>query len=50
MNKHPKNRKINFLNINKKELLIFDGWAQFDFRELEKIKGITYSTMGYITD
>jgi UDP-N-acetyl-D-mannosaminuronic acid dehydrogenase len=50
MNNHPENRKINFLNINKKELLVFDGWAQFDSRELEKIKGITYSTMGYITD
>lgn len=50
MNNHPDNRKINFLNINNKELLVFDGWAQFDSRELEKIKGITYSTMGYITD
>ena len=49
MNNHPENRTINFLNI-KKELLIFDGWAQFDYRELEKIKGVTYSTMGYITD
>ena len=50
MNNHPKNRKINFLKKFKKELLIFDGWGQFDYRELEKIKGITYSTMGYITD
>ena len=50
MNNHPENRKINFLNVNKKELLVFDGWAQFDSRELEKIKGITYSTMGYLSD
>ena len=50
MNNHPNNKKINFLNNFKKDLLIFDGWAQFDYRELEKIKGITYSTMGYITD
>ena len=50
MNNHPNNKKINFLNNFKKDLLIFDGWAQFDDRELEKIKGITYSTMGYITD
>jgi UDP-N-acetyl-D-mannosaminuronic acid dehydrogenase len=29
--------------------LIFDGWHQLDARELEKIPGLTYATMGYMT-
>ena len=29
--------------------LIFDGWHQLDASEIEKIPGITYATMGYMT-
>lgn len=29
--------------------LIFDGWNQLDQKEIERISGLTYSTMGYIT-
>jgi nucleotide sugar dehydrogenase len=29
--------------------LIFDGWHQFDASEIEKIPGLTYATMGYMT-
>jgi UDP-N-acetyl-D-mannosaminuronic acid dehydrogenase len=29
--------------------LIFDGWHQFDAGEIEKITGLTYATMGYMT-
>jgi len=29
--------------------LIFDGWHQLDASEIEKIPGLTYATMGYMT-
>lgn len=29
--------------------LIFDGWNQLNQREIERISGFTYSTMGYMT-
>lgn len=29
--------------------LIFDGWHQLDAGEIEKIPGVTYATMGYMT-
>jgi UDP-N-acetyl-D-mannosaminuronic acid dehydrogenase len=29
--------------------LIFDGWHQLDVDEIEKIPGLTYATMGYMT-
>jgi len=29
--------------------LIFDGWHQLDAGEIEKISGLTYATMGYMT-
>lgn len=37
------------LNKVKKPRLVFDGWHQLDRNELERIPGVTYSTMGYMT-
>lgn len=32
-----------------KKRLIFDGWSQLDVGEIEKVPGLVYATMGYMT-
>ena len=51
LNNHPANVYpgiYNSTNQNNKRL-IFDGWHQLDKVEIEKSTGLTYSTMGYIS-
>jgi nucleotide sugar dehydrogenase len=47
LNNHPGNITSEVLTPSNKGRLIFDGWRQFNSVEVEKIKGLTYSTMGY---
>lgn len=51
MNNHYMNNRFNVvqsLQGSKRPVLLFDGWHQFNRRELEGI-GVTYATMGYMT-
>ena len=49
LNNHPDNSLSALLVESHKPKLIFDGWNQYDQREVEKINGLCYATMGYIT-
>jgi len=49
LNNHHKNIHSELLMESKKGRLIFDGWKQLDVDEIEKIDGLYYSTMGYLT-
>ena len=55
MNNHPNHKKIDFYKALAKKssdgeaFLFFDGWNQFNRNDIESIKGITFSTMGYLT-
>ena len=51
LNNHPANVNPNLYNATNqnKKRLIFDGWHQLDKVEVEKSNGLTYSTMGYIS-
>jgi UDP-N-acetyl-D-mannosaminuronic acid dehydrogenase len=52
MNNHVENQNVlsrAWLNQTRPRF-IFDGWHQLDRAELESFSGITYSTMGYITE
>jgi len=49
LNNHVKNIKSDIFNISEKDRLIFDGWKQLDAKEIEKIEGLHYATMGYLT-
>lgn len=51
MNNHPDNIPSDFLaNLKNKKMLIFDGWSMLSSNEIERISGLTYSTMGYISN
>ena len=47
LNNNPKNFKNLFLKIKSKNKLIYDGWNLFNSQEVEKIKKLSYSTIGY---
>jgi len=51
LNNHPDNvyPSIYKATTQNKKRLIFDGWHQLDKVEVEKTIGLTYSTMGYIS-
>ena len=50
LNNHRKNTPTGlFDNINGAKKLLFDGWGQLDAREIERMPGLTYATMGYMT-
>ena len=51
MNNHYMNSRFNVVQAlqgRKGSVLLFDGWHQFNRRELEGV-GVTYATMGYMT-
>ena len=48
LNNHPKNENSIFIEKGKNsKKLIFDGWSMFDKDEISKIKGLSYSNIGY---
>ena len=47
LNNNPKNFKNLFLKTKSKNKLIYDGWSLFNSQEVEKIKKLSYSTIGY---
>jgi len=49
LNNHVKNVNSEIFNTPEKDRMIFDGWKQFDKDEVEKIKGLHYATMGYLS-
>lgn len=55
MNNHPSHKKMDFYkHLSEKtalgkDFLFFDGWNQFNRSDIESIKGITFSTLGYMT-
>jgi nucleotide sugar dehydrogenase len=49
LNNHPDNISSDLYKSSKKGRLLFDGWNQLDASEVEKIPGLIYSTMGYMT-
>ena len=49
LNNHKLNIKFNWSVSSLGSCLIFDGWSQLDVSEIEKIHGLTYATMGYMS-
>jgi len=49
LNNHPKNIRSELFCESVEGRMIFDGWNQLDTAEVEKIKGVCYSTMGYLS-
>ena len=51
MNNHRKNSSIDVTKLNRKShtKLVFDGWGLFDREETEAVKGLCYSSPGYMT-
>lgn len=49
LNNHRLNIGSEVYQRESKAKLIFDGWHQLDANEIEKISGLTYATMGYMT-
>jgi UDP-N-acetyl-D-mannosaminuronic acid dehydrogenase len=49
LNNHPDNASSEIYTPPKNNRLIFDGWNQVDRQEIEKIPGMSYATMGYMT-
>ena len=52
MNNHPKNVPSNFLYLldNGLPKLVFDGWSLLDSSVFNTLKGVEYSTMGYLSN
>jgi len=53
MNNHPLNKKLNiFQSLTKASdsCMFFDGWNLFNQSDIEGVKNMTYSTMGYMTE
>ena len=50
LNNHPGNISSDLYRTSSTGRLIFDGWSQLDVSEDEKIAGLVYSTMGYMTE
>ncbi len=49
LNNHPDNACSEIYTRTNSKKLIFDGWNQIDKKEIEKIPGMVYATMGYMT-
>ena len=49
LNNHADNAMSESYMQGGRPRLIFDGWRQLDAREIEKVGGVTYATMGYMT-
>jgi nucleotide sugar dehydrogenase len=49
LNNHPGNMRSELYISSSRGRLLFDGWNQLDVLEVEKIPGLHYSTMGYMT-
>ena len=49
LNNHPGNMRSELYISSSSGRLLFDGWNQLDASEVEKIPGLHYSTMGYMT-
>ena len=49
LNNHPDNACSEIYTHTNSKKLIFDGWNQIDRKEIEKIPGRVYATMGYMT-
>lgn len=52
LNNHPSHPQLGVprqLSFGRRPRLLFDGWNQFDGREIEQLQGLTYATMGYAT-
>ena len=50
LNNHPKNAPEGLVSMCKgRQVLIFDGWAMLDHKNVEQFKGLTYATMGYMS-
>ena len=49
LNNHPNNIHSGLYTTPINNRLIFDGWNQVDRQEIEKISGMSYATMGYMT-
>jgi nucleotide sugar dehydrogenase len=49
LNNHRLNIRSGAYRREGKDRLIFDGWHQLDLVEIEKVPGLTYATMGYMT-
>jgi UDP-N-acetyl-D-mannosaminuronic acid dehydrogenase len=49
LNNHPENVRSELYCQPPKQRLLFDGWNQLDVVEVEKISGLNYATMGYMT-
>ena len=50
MNNHPDNVDSSMYVPPKHGKLLFDGWNQLNRLEVEKVPGLIYSTMGYMTE
>ncbi len=50
LNNHPGNIMSEVLQPSENGRLVFDGWRQYNANEISKIKGLTYATMGYMTE
>lgn len=50
MNNHPDNVDSSMYAPPKHGKLLFDGWNQLNRLEVEKVPGLIYSTMGYMTE
>jgi hypothetical protein len=49
LNNHPDNVCSDMYASSQDGRLIFDGWNQLDRVAVEKIPGLIYATMGYMT-
>lgn len=49
LNNHEKNTLPEVYKGSKRGRLLFDGWGQFRADQIEKVEGLKYSTMGYMT-
>lgn len=49
LNNHPDNMRSEISVASSGHRLIFDGWHQFEAAEIEKIPGLRYATMGYMS-
>jgi len=50
LNNHPDNVHSCLYQPSEDSRLLFDGWKQVDRIEIEKVSGLSYATMGYLTE
>jgi len=49
LNNHPANVRSELYRSSLKGRMIFDGWNQLDAVDIDKVEGLSYSTMGYLS-